>query len=64
MFWGRILEGALAHLLDWLDSLWVLHRTKWKQHTIALKVKPLSLPEVHKTQDVCFHLFLHLSGEL
>jgi len=48
-FWGR----QPAHLLNWLDSLWVLHRTKWKQHTIALKVKPLSLPDVHKTQDVC-----------
>ena len=32
-FWGR----QLAHLLNWLDSLWVLHRTKWKQHTIAQK---------------------------
>ena len=43
--WGR----QLAHLLDWLDSLWVLHR----QHTIAHKNKPLSLPDVRKTQDVC-----------
>ena len=47
-FFGR----QLAHLLDWLDSRWVLHRTKWKQHTIAQN-KLLSLPDVHKTQDVC-----------
>ena len=47
-FWGR----QLSHLLDWLDSLWVLHRTTWKKHT-AQKNKPLSLPDVHKTQDVC-----------
>ena len=59
MFWGRISSGQhiwgrqLAHLLDWLDSLWVLHRTEWKQHRIAHKNKPLSLPDVCKTQDVC-----------
>ena len=46
-FGGR----QLAHLLDWLDSLWVLHRTKWKQHTIAQK--KTRLPDMHKTQDVC-----------
>ena len=50
----RILGGRqLSHLLDWLDPLWVLHRTGWKKHTIVLKIKPLSLPDVHKTQDVC-----------
>ena len=32
-FWGR----QLAHLLDWLDSLWVLHRTTWKKHTMVRK---------------------------
>ena len=51
-FKSHILGRQLAHLLDWLDSWWVLHRTKWKQHTIAQN-KPLSLPDVHKTQDVC-----------
>ena len=49
-FWGR----QLAHLLNWLDSLWVLHRTKWKQHTIAQKKATLKLlPDVRNTQHVC-----------
>ena len=36
----HILGGRqLSHLLDWLDPLWVLHRSGWKKHTIVLTFK-------------------------
>ena len=45
--WGR----QLAHLVDWLDSLWVPYHTETAYD--CPKNKPLSLPDVHTTQDVC-----------